>query len=87
MLWKGAILGEAFLVQDLLGSGSFGSVVRAVSLASGRVVAIKISRNPEEFVRQAYHEIAVLNHIQSFDPAAESLCGMVFLPLIFFLFV
>jgi len=49
-----------FKIEEILGRGSFGQVVKAVDFNSGRQVAIKVIKNDASFFNQAQIEIRLL---------------------------
>ena len=54
----------------VIGSGSFGQVVKAIDTQQGNVeVAIKVIKNKPAFHRQAKMEVELLQYLNSLDPA------------------
>ena len=70
-----------YLIQELIGRGSFGQVVRAIDLNTQRDVAIKIIKNRRPFLMQARTEIELLVHLRERDPDDQHNIGMSFSPL------
>ena len=63
------------MLQETLGKGSFGQVVRSVDRAEGREVAIKIVKNKPAFYSQAQTEIRLLRELNQHDPADSQHIG------------
>lgn len=71
----GEIIDERYEVQEILGSGSFGRVVKAVDRQLGELVAIKIIKNKIPFFKQALTEIELLEHMNKKDPEDKFFLG------------
>jgi dual specificity tyrosine-phosphorylation-regulated kinase 1 len=72
--------GEAFSngryeVQQLLGKGSFGQVIKAWDRAKQEAVAIKIIKNKKPFYNQALIEIKLLKLMNQRDPDDQYFIG------------
>lgn len=61
------VLNDRYIVDKIIGKGSFGRVVKAFDRHSKEFVAIKIVRNQVAFFRQAQMEINILKLLQSHD--------------------
>lgn len=59
-------------MQEVLGAGSFGRVIKCVDHKTGEVVAVKIIRNKRRFHKQARIEVELLMRLRDADPADES---------------
>ena len=57
-----------FEVVSILGSGSFGQVLKVVDHKTKQEVALKIIRNKSRFHQQAQVEIKVLRYLKAQDP-------------------
>lgn len=55
-------------VLQILGSGSFGKVVKAIDHKSKQEIALKIIKNKPRFHEQAREEIEILNYLKIRDP-------------------
>lgn len=64
---EGDVWCDRFVVQCLLGKGSFGQVVKAHDRLKDELVAIKIIKNRRSFTNQAHIEIRILTHIYHKD--------------------
>lgn len=62
-------------VKQLLGSGSFGQVVKVFDHKYGTTKALKVIRNKRRFHQQALVEVKILEHLQHNDP--EDSCNLV----------
>jgi dual specificity tyrosine-phosphorylation-regulated kinase 1 len=60
---KGEEINQRYVVEQSLGSGSFGVVVKAYDTISKAYVAIKLIKNKEAFYKQAQYEIAILRKV------------------------
>jgi len=64
---------RSFRVEEMLGKGTFGQVVKAEDLATKKKVAVKVIKNKPAYYRQAIIEIKILNMLnQKFDPNDEN---------------
>jgi len=60
----GEVMQDRYRVENLLGTGTFGRVVRAVDLRTRAPVAVKIIKSQRAFEAQARIEIKVLEALQ-----------------------
>jgi hypothetical protein len=60
-------LDSRYLVQEMMGKGSFGVVVKAFDRVSQEQVAVKIIKNKQQFYNQAKIEIQILQDLNSKD--------------------
>ena len=60
-------------VQQVLGKGSFGLVLKCYDHKFKRLVAVKLIRNQQKFIDQAQIELEILNHIKK-AADTDSLC-------------
>ena len=65
-------LAYRYEILGIVGTGSFGQVVKAYDHKEGRLVAIKVIRNKARFHKQALVEVKVLTHIKENDPKDET---------------
>ncbi|KAM9778138.1 homeodomain-interacting protein kinase 2-like [Syngnathus typhle] len=68
LIRKGSTLGHSYKVEDFLGEGSFGIVAKCRCAKTGKMSAIKVSKNHPKVLHQAREEIAVLKQLQRLDP-------------------
>lgn len=64
-------LASRYIVQESLGKGSFGVVVKAYDTYKGELVAVKVIKNKAQFYEQAKVEIAILTDLQQKDRSQE----------------
>ncbi|XP_077373915.1 glutamate receptor, metabotropic 8b isoform X6 [Festucalex cinctus] len=64
--YKGVILGGVHTVEDVLGEGTFGVVVKCRNMVTNTLVAIKVFKNRQYSV--AKEEIAILKQLRGLDP-------------------
>eukprot|EP00471_Norrisiella_sphaerica_P000646 CAMPEP_0184484314 /NCGR_PEP_ID=MMETSP0113_2-20130426/6041_1 /TAXON_ID=91329 /ORGANISM="Norrisiella sphaerica, Strain BC52" /LENGTH=741 /DNA_ID=CAMNT_0026865255 /DNA_START=254 /DNA_END=2477 /DNA_ORIENTATION=+ len=63
---------RSFRVEEMLGKGTFGQVVKAEDLALKKKVAVKVIKNKPAYFRQAAIEIQILTELnQKYDPNNE----------------
>jgi hypothetical protein len=65
-----------YLVQEMMGKGSFGVVVKAFDRISHEQVAVKIIKNKQQFYNQAKIEIQILQDLNSKDKYNKYNVGM-----------
>ncbi|KAI8996938.1 kinase-like domain-containing protein [Pilobolus umbonatus] len=69
ILYVHAILGEHYSqryeVIDILGSGTFGQVVKCRNLETGELVAVKVIKNKPAYTKQGRVEIEILSHLNN----------------------
>ncbi|ESN91131.1 hypothetical protein HELRODRAFT_90393 [Helobdella robusta] len=71
----GDVLESRYMVQSILGEGTFGRVVQCVDfMRNNSTVAMKIIRNVKKYREAAKLEINVLNKINEQDPYGEHSC-------------
>mmetsp|Transcript_25619 Transcript_25619/g.101095 ORF Transcript_25619/g.101095 Transcript_25619/m.101095 type:complete len:251 (+) Transcript_25619:890-1642(+) len=70
--------GDDYIVIELLGTGTFGQVVKCRHLSSGQCVAIKVIKNSPAYFRQAQMEVKILQKIHR-DNSAEDVRHIVML--------
>jgi len=71
---KGDILQDRYKIEDTLGEGTFGKVVKVRDLNNDQVIALKIIKNVEKYREAAKLEINVLEKLSEKDPANKQLC-------------
>eukprot|EP00274_Cyanoptyche_gloeocystis_P000682 CAMPEP_0196654490 /NCGR_PEP_ID=MMETSP1086-20130531/4209_1 /TAXON_ID=77921 /ORGANISM="Cyanoptyche gloeocystis , Strain SAG4.97" /LENGTH=595 /DNA_ID=CAMNT_0041986295 /DNA_START=36 /DNA_END=1823 /DNA_ORIENTATION=- len=64
----GEVFNERFVIDKLIGKGSFGQVVKAYDRKTQEYVAIKIIKNKRPFFQQAKLEIEILEQLGGLDP-------------------
>ena len=52
--------GSKFIILDVLGSGTFGQVVKCRNLKSGEIVAVKVIKNKPAYFNQSMMEVTIL---------------------------
>lgn len=67
ILRRGEVLEDRYRVEERIGKGSFGQVVRAFDMVSNTDVAIKIIKSRRPFLLQARTEIELLTHLKDQD--------------------
>jgi len=79
---KGEIFNNRYEVQNLLGKGSFGQVIKAHDTLRKEDVALKIIKNKKPFYNQAQIEIRLLKLLNQKDPEDQYYIGNRVLPSI-----
>eukprot|EP00741_Cyanophora_paradoxa_P019156 tig00021123_g18496.t1 len=64
----GEIFADRYVIEKLIGKGSFGQVVKAYDRQTDEYVAIKIIKNKKPFLQQAKLEIEILEQLNALDP-------------------
>jgi len=64
---SGELFYGRYTIKERIGKGSFGQVVRAEDMESGKDVAIKIIKSKKPFLIQAKTEIELLTHLNEKD--------------------
>ena len=67
ILTSGEIIHDRYRIQERIGKGSFGQVIRAFDLMTKKDVAIKIIKSKKPFQLQAQTEIDLLLHLKNRD--------------------
>mmetsp|Transcript_21478 Transcript_21478/g.52919 ORF Transcript_21478/g.52919 Transcript_21478/m.52919 type:complete len:657 (+) Transcript_21478:310-2280(+) len=67
----GELFYNRYRIQERIGKGSFGQVVRAEDVETKQDVAIKIIKSKKPFQMQAKTEIELLTHLNQKDPGDE----------------
>ncbi|XP_051916124.1 homeodomain-interacting protein kinase 3-like [Hippocampus zosterae] len=67
-MFKGVTLGGVHTVEDVLGEGTFGVVVKCRNTETNAMVAIKVFKNQQNSVNNAKEEICVLKQLWGLDP-------------------
>mmetsp|Transcript_46346 Transcript_46346/g.75643 ORF Transcript_46346/g.75643 Transcript_46346/m.75643 type:complete len:424 (-) Transcript_46346:809-2080(-) len=65
---EGDVFVNRFVIERLLGKGSFGQVVKAFDRHTEQYVAIKIIKSKKSFLVQSKSEVAILDQVNRFDP-------------------
>ena len=65
-------LGYRYEILEILGRGSFGTVLRVHDHKMKEQVALKIIRNKQKFHNQAMIELNILNYIKDHDTDQQS---------------
>ncbi|CAE7317117.1 AFC3 [Symbiodinium natans] len=73
---QGQILDSRYRVEDLLGDGAFGRVLRATDLQDEAGVSLKVIRDVERYRENAMIEAKILSDIREADPNRTSYCVM-----------
>eukprot|EP00439_Symbiodinium_sp_Y106_P051207 s1844_g6.t2 len=73
---QGQVLDSRYRVEDLLGDGAFGRVLRATDLKDDSDVSLKVIRDVERYRENAMIEAKILEDIREADPNRTSYCVM-----------
>eukprot|EP00824_Muranothrix_gubernata_P010454 TRINITY_DN2348_c0_g1_i3.p1 TRINITY_DN2348_c0_g1~~TRINITY_DN2348_c0_g1_i3.p1 ORF type:complete len:640 (-),score=83.71 TRINITY_DN2348_c0_g1_i3:564-2264(-) len=68
VITNGEVINERYVLERLLGKGSFGQVVKAYDQRTSEHVAMKIIKSKKPFFQQAKTEIELLEDIRRKDP-------------------
>jgi len=68
IITKGEMFYGRYVIEERIGKGSFGQVVRALDTETNKDVAIKIIKSRKPFLMQAKTEIDLLTHLRDRDP-------------------
>lgn len=63
---------EHYKILDLLGTGTFGQVVKCIHLRSGQMVAVKVIKNQKAYFNQAWVEFNMLKMLHEENPAEST---------------
>jgi hypothetical protein len=72
---EGEMIQDRYSIEERIGKGSFGQVVRAYDTLAGSMVAIKIIKSKKPFLIQAKTEIELLTLLGEKDPEGEQNIG------------
>lgn len=64
--------GQQFTVLDLLGTGTFGQVVKCRQNDTGNIVAVKVIKNQPAYFKQAWLEINILRMLHLNNPPEDT---------------
>lgn len=67
----GEMFNNRYMLEKVIGRGSFGQVVRAFDTRDNTHVAIKIIKNNSLYVEQALSEVRMTSYLNSIDPEDE----------------
>lgn len=81
IVMEGELIYDRYSIQERIGKGSFGQVVRAYDTRANVEVAIKIIKSKKPFLIQARTEIELLSLMNEKDPEGQQNIGM--LPLFY----
>ena len=65
LIKPGEYLTPKYVVQQILGKGTFGTVLQCLDITNNTPVAIKVVRAVEKYKQSAHIEIKILQHINS----------------------
>eukprot|EP00049_Salpingoeca_infusionum_P008270 m.134881 g.134881 ORF g.134881 m.134881 type:complete len:495 (+) comp13966_c0_seq3:609-2093(+) len=68
LIQVGEVLDDRYRVEQIMGKGSFGQVVKATDLTDNSPCAVKIIKNKAAFFKQAQVEIQLLQMLNRADP-------------------
>eukprot|EP00440_Ansanella_granifera_P051628 gb/GFBE01055974.1/.p1 GENE.gb/GFBE01055974.1/~~gb/GFBE01055974.1/.p1 ORF type:complete len:510 (+),score=111.59 gb/GFBE01055974.1/:1-1530(+) len=75
---RGQMLNARYVIEDLLGDGTFGRVCLARDQKENRQVAIKIIRDVKRYMENAKIEADILKDVRKADPHGSSRCAMMY---------
>lgn len=75
ILKSGETFNSRYIIQEKIGKGSFGQVVRAIDKKTNKDVAIKIIKSKRPFQLQAKTEIELLTHLRERDQDGSNNIG------------
>lgn len=52
-----------YIVKEMLGSGTFGQVVKCRVIETGELVSVKIIKNKPAYLKQSLIEVDILKHV------------------------
>jgi len=81
IVMDGELIYDRYSIQERIGKGSFGQVVRAYDTHANIEVAIKIIKSKKPFLIQARTEIELLTLMNDRDPEGQQNIGMWFISL------
>lgn len=56
--------GSKFIILDVLGSGTFGQVVKCRNIKTGEIVAVKVIKNKPAYFNQSMMEVTILELVR-----------------------
>ncbi|KAI9266746.1 kinase-like domain-containing protein [Phascolomyces articulosus] len=63
---------NAYVVREMLGSGTFGQVVKCLDTSTGRLVGVKVIKNKPAYLKQSMVEVDILKHLnKDWDPKGD----------------
>ncbi|KAI7860051.1 kinase-like domain-containing protein [Circinella umbellata] len=64
--------GNAYVVREMLGSGTFGQVVKCLDISTGQMVGVKVIKNKPAYLKQSMIEVDILKHLNNeWDPDGQ----------------
>ncbi|KAI9494062.1 kinase-like domain-containing protein [Zychaea mexicana] len=64
--------GNTYVVQEMLGSGTFGQVVKCVDTSTHKMVGVKVIKNKPAYLKQSMVEVEILKHLNNeWDPKGD----------------
>lgn len=70
----GEVLGRRYKCREAIGKGVYSTVLRALDMETGSLVAIKLVRNNETMYRAGLKEIQILKDLAASDPELKRHC-------------
>lgn len=68
-----------YIVKEMLGSGTFGQVVKCRVVETGQLVSVKIIKNKPAYLKQSQIEVDILKHASFSSNRIECLTTYIFL--------